>query len=282
MSAEKKGELIAMPAAVLPLPTARAEIAGIRDPYAGAGTLVLTAEDTKALGVEFSPEAHDIRPSGEVYVSHYHVRRRLNEILGVGQWSVVPANAERPYTKDDDEVISYRARLYIRGIFNNEAMGEMRYHGASKRATYASACEGARSDVLSRLGKDLGIGLECWDRAWTEKWKSEYAVLVTVKDGKDLIGQWRRKDAPPFRGEVKNEKAAAPAAPDGTTADVISKEEREELVTMIKKYIPSANREAVAKAIMLEHAGVDNSHNVPKAKLAKLAKAIVSFKPEVK
>jgi hypothetical protein len=143
-------------------------------------------------------EDHDILPTGEVYVSQVHVRRKLNEVFRPGGWALVPRG---PYTREGDTVCREYALVGPGGVFLAEAIGEADYQPNNDRMSYASACEAAKSNALTRCCKDLGIASECWDRRFCEKWKAEFAVSVWRRDAKKKAPQWRRKDAPKFYDE---------------------------------------------------------------------------------
>lgn len=160
--------------------------------FQGASQLALTDKESKALRDVFPADAYDILPSGECYVSHVHVRRRLNDVLGIGQWALVPVG--QPSINNNIVIAPYY--LYVRAHFIRSVFGEAEYVESNKRMSYATALEAAYSNAVTRACKELGIASECWDRRWTEKWKRANAVRVWVqKKGEDGRVCFRHKDA---------------------------------------------------------------------------------------
>lgn len=171
--------------------------------YSSAGTLKLTAEQAKALASDFPDEAYEVKPTGEVYVSQVHYRRLLNQVFGPGAWALVPRSGWINHA----ETVCREYALYVRGVFVAEAIGETDYQPDNDRMSYASAAEGCRSNALTRCCKDLGIASVCWDRKWSNTWRSQHCVQVWRESTKKP--QWRRKDSEPWYDEKG---AVAPGA----------------------------------------------------------------------
>lgn len=153
----------------------------------------------------------NVKPSGELYMSHVHCRRRLTEAFGlvwcldrIGEWSK-ERNVSTKY--DGKEVVSisvaaeFALRIPIGGqmVTKSTAWGEGEYFENNANAGKTDAFEAAKSQALTRCCKDLGIGAECWDRVFAEKWKRKHCVEVKV--AKTNRPQWRRRDAPPAWNE---------------------------------------------------------------------------------
>lgn len=182
--------------------------------YAGVATVTLDANSAAKLSAILPDEAHDILPTGEVYVAQVHYRRLLNEVFGPGGWAMVPRG---PFSMQGNTITREYALVGPGGRFISEAIGEADYQPNNPRMSYASACEAAKSNALTRCCKDIGIASECWDRRWCEQWISHHAVKVwraeqRRRDGKQGEFQWRRKDAQPFWDEngARDKKASAP------------------------------------------------------------------------
>lgn len=244
--------------------------------YAGAGMTELTPDQCKALMEPFDNEAYEIKPTktGEVYVAQTHVRHRLNAVLGPGRWTIVPVptgKGNSVYFKEGDppSLVCLRARLYIHGNFISEAVGEQAL--ANDRMTYATACEAAKSDALTRCAKDLSIGWECWNKRWIENWKKENAVLVQAKQKNEMVFVWRRKDAAPVAGEVKNETVAE--AQGRASGMLISKQQESDLWALITETYPMKTAEATAKNI-LRTFGFNSFREITTDKYEALVKAI--------
>ncbi len=173
--------------------------------YAGVATLSLDDKQRASFDEIFPTEAHDILPTGEVYVSQVHYRRKLNQVFGPGGWALVPRG---PYVKQGATLIREYA-LVVNGRFVSEATGEGDYHETNSRMSYASTAEAVKSNALTRCCKDLGIGWECWDKRFGEKFKREHCVKVWRKSQRQP--QWRRKDAEPWYDEKGSRSAEQPA-----------------------------------------------------------------------
>jgi hypothetical protein len=258
--------------------------------YQRASTGALTKEEAEALRAPFADDQYDMKPTetGEVFVGQVHVRHRLNSVIGPLQWALVPVpNLEgHVFFKDgsgDRESILMRGRLYIRDHFVSEAIGEQAM--ASGRMTYASACEGAKSDTLTRCAKDLSIGWECWDKRWCDRWRAQFAVRVMVKKKGDTKTLWRRKDVAPISGEIiltdadlsartdeaPLQTAAAPHAPTATSAGptrepLLSKSEAADLWAVLTETFTRQRADAMGQEIVRRH-GFKNIADITKVKL---------------
>lgn len=178
--------------------------------YSGAGTLDLEPRQRETLTEEFPDDAYEVKPTGEVYVSQVHYRRRLNAVFGPGAWAMVPRSG---YVMQNDTVCREYA-LYVRGVFVAEAIGETDYQPTNERMSYASAAEGAKSSALTRCCKDLGIASECWSKRWTNNWRAANCVQVWRKN--TAKPQWRLRDAEPWfdeTGPVQDRQSSADHAP---------------------------------------------------------------------
>ncbi len=149
----------------------------------------------------------DILPTGEIYMSHVHVRRRLNDAFGPMGWAIRPLTELKP---DPSTNTLYREfALMANGRVVATAFGSAKYHPRNTRMDFADAGEAVKSNALTRCCKDLGIGSECWDRRFAEAWRNKYAVhvwaLVKDRDNPDQKKRdnfWRRIDQKPFYGEI--------------------------------------------------------------------------------
>lgn len=177
-----------------PLVIRSSDLAAV-DNYAGASLLRMDAESAELLAAPFGDEAVEVKPTGEVFVSQVHYRRRLNQVFGPGQWALVPRGK---WTQDGPTMMREYA-LYARGHFVAEAVGECEYQESNERMSWADAAEGCKSNALTRACKDLGIASECWDRLFANRWRDSHCIQVWVK-GKNKP-QWRRLDAPAIYGE---------------------------------------------------------------------------------
>jgi hypothetical protein len=187
------------PASTAIAPEPPAEVPAVRPAAAAldwttAGRSPFTAEQDGKLRAPTNPQELQIKPTGEIYLPQIHFRRRLCEAFGAGGWALVPLS-----TADlIDGVMCMHYALVINGQVIGEAVGEMAYRD-NDRMSEATAREGAKSDALTRICKDLGIAWECWDPQFSATWRREYALRVyRRKEGK---WRWRRRDAEPFEDE---------------------------------------------------------------------------------
>lgn len=172
------------------------------------GTVRLTARQKAILRAPVSDDVVDVKPTGEVYVGHVHYRRRLGEAFS--GWGLVPL--EKPQFSQEGRAIVYREYLLV---VNGQAatspvFGEAEYHPKNKRLTLGDALESARSNAITRSGKDLGMFSEIWDRSWATVWRAKHCVCVWLERDRGRGGDddeqsnrpvWRRLDATPYRGE---------------------------------------------------------------------------------
>lgn len=149
--------------------------------YAKASTLQLTPEEVAALQADFPDEAFQPGAAGKenlIYIEHAHLRDRLNQVFGPGQWSIVPRNR---WAEDYSFVNKYKetveasrvyveAMLCVRGCFVAEAVGDMVYYKNNDSQNYGDAVEGAKTAALRRCAKELGIGLQAWKKDWCNGW----------------------------------------------------------------------------------------------------------------
>jgi hypothetical protein len=139
--------------------------------YARASTLQLTPEESKALMAEFDDS--DIRSGARgddrlIYLEHAAVRRRLMEVFGPGQWTII----NRRSWLDEAAGWLYADIVRVcRGCFVGECIGANRYSAKNARTNYADAVKGAESDALGRIaGTALGVGLQLWSKGFCDGW----------------------------------------------------------------------------------------------------------------
>lgn len=192
--------------------------------YERASTLVLTPEEIAALQADFPDEAFQPGAAGKehlIYIEHAHLRDRLNQVFGPGQWAIIPRSrwAEDFTTEKGQQAsrVYVEAMLCIRGCFVAEAIGDMVYYRNNASQNYGDAVEGAKTAALRRCAKELGIGLQAWKKEFGEGWWQRR------RSGK------RPQNAPETRTAASGAKApatgkpgakqAAPAVPKEATED---------------------------------------------------------------
>ncbi|KKM18092.1 hypothetical protein LCGC14_1669180 [marine sediment metagenome] len=190
----------------------------------GLSQLDTTAKERKALMADFPPDQVDIKPTGECYVAHIHLRRQLSVVLGPGAWGMQPMG--KPTVHEGQWMVMAWA-LFIRGKAVSWTWGGARYQANNPRASWSDALETTKSDALARLCKDIPMAGQCWDRRHNDRFKREQCVLVydNTNDGTKL--HWRTLDREPFLGEQgihpdspnadKYQGRQAPPAGGGTT-----------------------------------------------------------------
>lgn len=147
--------------------------------YAKASTLVLSPDEVKRLCAPFPDEAFRAGAGGKdnlIYIPHAFIRARLCEALGIGQWSFVSRNRWTEDFMTTGKVPQAASRVYVegvllvRGCFVAEAVGDMVYYPKNEATNFGDAVEGAKSAALHRCAKELGVGLQQWDKSFAEGW----------------------------------------------------------------------------------------------------------------
>lgn len=157
--------------------------------FDGLSSLELTDAEIAVLHAPVPEDQVEVKPDGIVYLPQIFYRDILLRTFRPGKWALAP----RQPPKRDGENVLYFGALYVRGVFVSEAIGECQCRFGM---SYASALEGARSDCLTRVCKDLGVAKELWNPSWREAWLEKWALKswVPAKDGrsKDKFFYWRK------------------------------------------------------------------------------------------
>ena len=135
-----------------------------------AGTLQVNQQQSDII---FAPVADNeilVKPDGLVYLSWTKYASRLSRAFGTS-WGLVPQGMPK---MSNNNLVVWPFHLIIKGVYCGFAIGEQEYIPSNKRMTYGEACEGAKSNALTRLCKALGIGLELWDKAFINRWLNNY------------------------------------------------------------------------------------------------------------
>ena len=140
--------------------------------YQGASAQRFTKEEEEKLRRKLTDDEIEIRPhDGCLYLPEMKYRNRLNDIFGPGAWALIPVGG----WANRDKTVAREYALYIQGRFIAQATGEMDIIGGNKNISWATACEGARSNALVRCCKDIGIASELWDKNFDDEWKRKHA-----------------------------------------------------------------------------------------------------------
>lgn len=178
------------------------QLAQETSPYFGAGDLELTDAQVEACIAPFDDLQHDIKPTGEVFVPQIQYRIRLNQVFRPGGWAMIPLSEPKAKVNTYTTTITQKWIMIHKGRFVGEAWGEMDYNHKNANQTEATAIEGAKSNAVMRICKDLGMGSECWDKTFTTRFKKDFCVRVLAPNARgETKAVWRRKDRQPFRDE---------------------------------------------------------------------------------
>lgn len=190
--------------------------------YQKASQLQLTKDEVTALSADFPDEAFQPGAAGKenlIYIEHAALRERLDQVIGMGQWCMVPIRRwEEQFLYKKDEWVNNRRTgnqidvkgshvyvdgiMLIRGAFVASAIGEMTYYPDNHTQNYGDAVEGAETAALRRCCKRLGIGLQAWRKDW-------------------CLGWWQRKNKRPLpTGQQPPGRAEPPKPPQGSPPPV--------------------------------------------------------------
>lgn len=176
--------------------------------YERAATLQITPEESAALQADFPDEAFKPGAAGKehlIYIEHAFLRDRMNQVFGLGQWSLIPRSRwaeDFEFTNKYNKLVQasrvyVEAMLVVRGCFVAEAVGDMVYYKNNEGQNYGDAVEGAKTAALRRCAKEFGIGLQAWKKDWCEGW-------------------WKRRNAPRTVSKVSEPHPSPQNAPQGT------------------------------------------------------------------
>jgi hypothetical protein len=174
--------------------------------YVGVGTLDLTPDQIAILIQDPNDSEIDILVTGEVYMSHVHVRARLIQAFKPAGWAMRPLSRERTEEDSDGKTVCFEQMwgMFVRGIFVAAAWGSNEWRRDNDRSNRTDALEACKSNALTRCAKDLGIAAQCWDKRWADAWRAGKCFRVWLEKG-DRGGSnkpvWRRMDAPAFWNE---------------------------------------------------------------------------------
>lgn len=183
----------------------------------GLVEIKLTPEEEKVLSEPIDPNDILVKPTGQPYLPHTVYTKWLIRAFGRMGFSLVPA--AKPMKVGNSIVCPYV--LYIHRQPVAFAMGEQEYFESNKEQTYGDALEATIASALRRCGKRLGIGIEMWDRSFTNAWLLSHTVKVQVNVARrgepEEIKYWyRRKIDPPFWNEKATTRTTPAAAPRAT------------------------------------------------------------------
>jgi len=158
------------------------------------GQVSLTDEQKAILYAPVVDSEVEIRPDGLVYLPWVHYVRKLHKAFGM-DWALVP----KGMPLKEGNFIYWGFFMVVKGSLMGFAIGQQEYLETNDRMTWGDACEGAKSNALMRLCKQVGIGLELWDPAFNRRWVKEYATFEWSEyNGKKKKIWWRKDGEKPW------------------------------------------------------------------------------------
>lgn len=112
------------------------------------------------------------RPDGMVYVDGVHYRDTLDDIFGVAGWALRPTHSHlEPGDMKGKPIVRVfvQGQLWAEGRFISESVGEDIYYLNNNADSYATAWEKAKSNLLVRCCKELGLFRKMWDKDWVNE-----------------------------------------------------------------------------------------------------------------
>lgn len=171
--------------------------------FNNASLLALTKEERDAIMAPVPIDEIEIRPDGFVYWPQAFYRERLNTVVGIGQWAIIPKEVKTEEVGNNVRV-NYVGCLYIRNTFVALATGEHKFITTNANSSLASSTEAAKSDCLVRSCKELSMANEIYKPSFVRNFQREHAVKVFVKNEATNKTEtaWRRRDVDPFWNET--------------------------------------------------------------------------------
>lgn len=127
--------------------------------YLKAGTLTMTPEEQAKLTAPFPRSAIELREKKFNYIPHIQISRRLTEVFGPGQWTMI---RRREWIVGNQ--INAEWVMIVRGHFIGESIGSQEYYPNNARSNFADVLEATRGECIRRIaGKYLSCGGEAWD-----------------------------------------------------------------------------------------------------------------------
>ena len=193
----------------------------------GLSRVKLTKRQMRLLMKPFDDQHTAVLPTGETYIPNVWLRRRLNTAFGPLAWGLNPLSQEQ-FQKERKLVIQ-SWELLVEGLSGGVTTGECGWQEANSRMTWGDAVEGAKSNALARLLKDLSVGDDVRDQDWAYQFRLRCCVLVKCMTGygdrKKEKAQWRKFTSQPLQGEQgidprspNKDKYQAPDAPQRAAA----------------------------------------------------------------
>lgn len=167
------------------------------DRYIGIAHEPLPPQAAQILLAPVPRDEIEVRPDGLPYWPEMRYRQRLTAAVGPGAWAI-KAPEDRIRFDPEKNVIERSVALYIYGRFIGETIGEQQYFPENSEMTFATAAEGAKSNGLMRIMKDIPVASELWIPEYSRQWVEEYCEGVWCEGiGRNNKGKkkllWRKK-----------------------------------------------------------------------------------------
>jgi len=88
--------------------------------------------------------------------------------------------------------------MLINGVFAGVTMASRPLIDRNAAQDLSDVYESIKSDCVRRICKDLGLGIEAWNKRRQKEWRDQYAVAMVCKTKDGNRTMWRRRDADPF------------------------------------------------------------------------------------
>ena len=150
------------------------------------GNIETTKEQQDKLFAPVNDDDVEVRPDGLIYLPWMGYVSRLREVFGTS-WGLLPQGK----AVMRDGYVMWGFYLAIKGKLAAYAIGECEQ---TSRMSYGETLEGAKSNAIMRLCKNMGISLELWQPSFIRRWKAKYAEEYYDEVKKKNL--WRRKGEP--------------------------------------------------------------------------------------
>jgi hypothetical protein len=204
-----------------------------------AGNVKLTEDQKKILYGKVNENEVEIRPDGIIYLPWAFYVKRLHDSFGM-EWALIPKGM--PAMRDN--LLIWPFYLIVKGSLMGFAIGEQKYFPGNKVMSFTDAAEGAKSNALMRLCKEIGISLELWQPEFIRNWIKNNCIsewYVDMNKGNKKVLLWRKKTSDRFKfpyeyaGDRKQK-------PDIKKPDTKKTKEYEEKEDLAKEFIKLANK----------------------------------------
>ena len=160
------------------------------------GDVKLTKKQEDILFADVPEEQIEIREDGIVYLPHIFYSGRLRKAFG---WEFAFIPDGKPQYLDDRKLFIWGFHAIVKGSYLAYAVGQQKWQPGDFME-YPDAMEGAKSNALMRLCKDLGIGTDLWKPEFVKAWQDKWAYQGKNKKGKTA---WFKRKTAKINGETE-------------------------------------------------------------------------------